>query len=127
MHRFGYRFVAEVAEVGVTRVVPSRAISMYLTSADRRFLLPEGTTVIGRAHDAAIRFESGGVSRCHARVVVQGEEARVEDLGSKNGTFVAGEPVTDTRILKDGDEIRVGSVVLTFKVAPPTQATETLG
>jgi DNA-binding winged helix-turn-helix (wHTH) protein len=127
MHRFGYRFVAEVAEAAAAQVVSTRAISMYLTSADRRYLLPEGANVIGRAHDAAIRIDSGGVSRHHARIVVHGDAARVEDLGSKNGTFVAGEPVTDTRILKDGDEIRVGPVALTFKVAPPTQATETIG
>ena len=127
MHRFGYRFVAAVAEAAAPQVVSNKAISMYLTSAGRRYPLPEGANVIGRAHDAVIRIDSGGVSRRHARIVVHGDEARVEDLGSKNGTFVAGELVIDTRILKDGDEIRVGSIALTFKVAPPTQATETMG
>jgi DNA-binding winged helix-turn-helix (wHTH) protein len=126
MHRFGYRFVATVTDSAPGQAVSSRAISMYLTSADRRYLLPEGANVIGRAHDAAIRIDSGGVSRHHARIVVQGELARVEDLGSKNGTFVAGEPVTDSRLLQDGDEIRIGPVALTFKIAPPTQATETI-
>ncbi len=52
--------------------------------------------------------------------------AHVEDLGSKNGTFVGGKPVTDARVLRDGDEIRVGPVALTFSVAPTTQATETM-
>lgn len=127
MHRFGYRFVADVAESTATPAVSSRAISMYLTSVDRRYLLPEGANVIGRAHDAAIRIDSGGVSRHHARIVVHGDGARVEDLGSKNGTFVAGEPVTNPRLLKDGDEIRVGPVALTFKIAAPTQVTETVG
>jgi DNA-binding winged helix-turn-helix (wHTH) protein len=126
MHRFGYRFVATVTDSAPGQAVSSRAISMYLTSADRRYLLPEGANVIGRAHDAAIRIDSGGVSRHHARIVVHGELARVEDLGSKNGTFVAGEPVTDSRLLQDGDEIRIGPVALTFKIAPPTQATETI-
>jgi DNA-binding winged helix-turn-helix (wHTH) protein len=126
MHRFGYRFVATVADSAPGQAVSSRTISMYLASADRRYLLPEGANVIGRAHDAAIRIDSGGVSRHHARIVVHGELARVEDLGSKNGTFVAGEPVTDSRLLQDGDEIRIGPVALTFKIAPPTQATETI-
>jgi DNA-binding winged helix-turn-helix (wHTH) protein len=126
MHRFGYRFVATVADSAPGQAVSSGAISMYLTSAERRYLLPEGANVIGRAHDAAIRIDSGGVSRHHARIVVNGELARVEDLGSKNGTFVAGEPITDSRVLRDGDEIRVGPVALTFKIAPPTQVTETM-
>ena len=127
MHRFGYRFVAAVTEAPATRVVAAKAISMYLTSAARSYLLAEGTTLIGRAHDAAIRIDSGGVSRHHASILVRGTEARVEDLGSKNGTFVSGELVTAARELEDGDEIRVGPVTLTFKVAPPTEATETIG
>lgn len=127
MHRFGYRFVAAVTEAPATRVVAAKAISMYLTSAARSYLLAEGTTLIGRAHDAAIRIDSGGVSRHHASILVRGTEARVEDLGSKNGTFVSGELVTGARELEDGDEIRVGPVTLTFKVAPPTEATETIG
>jgi DNA-binding winged helix-turn-helix (wHTH) protein len=126
MHRFGYRFVAAVAEAPATRVVAAKAISMYLTSAARSYLLDEGTTLIGRAHDAAIRIDSGGVSRRHASILVRGTEARVEDLGSKNGTFVSGELITAARALEDGDEIRVGPVTLTFKVAPPTEATETI-
>lgn len=126
MHRFGYRFVAAMVEATATGVVPSKAIAMYLTSGDRRYLLAEGASVIGRAHDTAIRIDSGGVSRHHARIVVQDNAARVEDLGSKNGTFIGGALVTDPRVLTDGDEIRVGPVALTFKIAPPAQATETM-
>ena len=127
MHRFGYRFVAAVVEATATAGVSSKAISMYLTSGDRRYLLAEGASVIGRAHDTAIRIDSGGVSRHHARIVVQGDKARVEDLGSKNGTFIGSALVTQPRLLNDGDEIRVGPVALTFKIAPPSQATETMG
>lgn len=127
MHRFGYRFAAAVVDATATAGVSSKAIAMYLTSGDRRYLLAEGASVIGRAHDTAIRIDSGGVSRHHARIVVLGEEARVEDLGSKNGTFIGGALVTDPRVLNDGDEIRVGPIALTFKIAPPTQATETMG
>ena len=64
--------------------------------------------------------------RHHARIVIDRGHAHVEDLGSKNGTFVGGKPVTDARVLRDGDEIRVGPVALTFSVAPTTQATETM-
>ena len=67
-----------------------------------------------------------GVSRLHARILVSGQEARIEDLGSKNGTFVDGRPVDDPRILNDGAEVRVGPIALTFRVAPPADATETM-
>jgi pSer/pThr/pTyr-binding forkhead associated (FHA) protein len=99
---------------------------MYLALGDRRFLLGAGTFVIGRAADAAIQIDSGGVSRLHARILVSAGEARIEDLGSKNGTFVGGQPVNTARILCDGDEVRVGPVALTFRVVPLADATETM-
>lgn len=126
VHRFGYRFVAAVEVTGARRAASDSDARMYLTTADRQFPLTEGTMVIGRARDAAVRIDSGGVSRHHARVVVTGNEARVEDLGSKNGTFVDGKAVTGTCLLRDGGEIRVGPVALTFRVALPTQVTETM-
>jgi DNA-binding winged helix-turn-helix (wHTH) protein len=126
VHRFGYRFVAAVAEDAGAEIGSAGGAHMYVTAADRQFLLREGATVIGRAQDSGIRIESGGVSRHHARIVVIGDEARVEDLGSKNGTFVGGEPVTGSCLLKDGDEIRVGPVTLTFAVAPPPEVTQTM-
>ena len=53
-------------------------------------------------------------------------QASIEDLGSKNGTFVAGARIDGTRVLGDGDQIRVGPVLITFRVAPATVATETM-
>jgi DNA-binding winged helix-turn-helix (wHTH) protein len=94
VHRFGYRFVSDVAERATTRGDSRKDARMYLTTADRQFLLPEGEVEIGRSSDAAIRIDMAGVSRRHARIVVSGDEARVEDLGSKNGTYVEGKPVT---------------------------------
>ena len=78
------------------------------------------------ATDAAIQIDSGGVSRLHARILVSGREARIEDLGSKNGTFVDGRPVDAPRLLNDGAEVRVGPIALTFRVAAPVDATETM-
>ncbi len=46
------------------------------------------------------------VSRCHARLSPQGDRVLLEDLGSKNGTFVNGEPI-DTHWLEDGDIISI--------------------
>jgi len=124
VHRFGYRFVATVTAADST--APASGMRMSVSGGGRQFLLAEGVTVIGRAGDAGVRIESGGVSRHHARIVIDRGHAHVEDLGSKNGTFVDGKPVADARVLRDGDEIRVGPVALTFSVAPTTQATETM-
>jgi pSer/pThr/pTyr-binding forkhead associated (FHA) protein len=110
------------------REIPTASTSIIVFSKEKeeRRTQPLRSTVhgIGSA-PTAIRIDSGGVSRHHARVVVQGDEARVEDLGSKNGTFIGGALVTDPRVLNDGDEIRVGPVALTFKIAA-TRATETM-
>ena len=125
VHRFGYRFVGPVVEA-TAAFAGDAGVQMYLTTADRQFSLRQGETVIGRARDAGVRIDSGGVSRHHARVVVSGGEARVEDLGSKNGTFVNGQPVTGVCRLHEGAEIRVGAVTLTFTSAAPTAATETM-
>jgi len=49
----------------------------------------------------------------------------LEDLGSKNGSYVNGTLVT-TRRLVDGDEIRLGDTILTFRTSSQTSQTETL-
>lgn len=126
VHRFGYRFVADVVETAAPSMSIQTGRRMYLTAGDRQFTLTEGAMVIGRGADAAIRIESGGVSRHHARILVNGGEARVEDLGSKNGTFVKGERIASGCLLQDGDEIRVGPVAVVFSLAAETGATETM-
>jgi DNA-binding winged helix-turn-helix (wHTH) protein len=126
VHRFGYRFVAGVTETAMARRGALGETRMYLTSADQQFLLSQGAADIGRSSQAAVRIDAAGVSRHHARLVITGDEARVEDLGSKNGTFVDAKPVTGACLLKDGSEIRVGPVALTFRIVRPTRATETM-
>ena len=55
------------------------------------------------------------VSREHARLVVSGETAEIEDLGSKNGTWVGSRRVEGRLRLADGDEVRVGEVRLLYR------------
>jgi diguanylate cyclase (GGDEF)-like protein len=75
------------------------------------YKLDTNETVIGRSPQATIRLGDEGISRRHARVVVQGEQVMLEDLGSANGTSVNGER-TSTMQLKDGDKIRLGSTTI---------------
>jgi pSer/pThr/pTyr-binding forkhead associated (FHA) protein len=88
--------------------------------------LLEGVNVIGRAVGAAIPIDAPGVSRHHARIVVTHGEAAVEDLGSKNGTHVDGSRITTPWHLSDGNEIRLGTVVLTFRVGSQMSPPETV-
>ena len=99
---------------------------MYVRTADRQFPLSAGPTTIGRGSDADIQIDAGGVSRHHARILVAEGRASIEDLGSKNGTVVGGDRIESARWLADGDEIRIGPVVIIFQIAPPTAATETV-
>jgi DNA-binding winged helix-turn-helix (wHTH) protein len=87
--------------------------------------LPEGSHVIGRDLSASISIKSPTVSRAHARVVIEGGVAVLEDLGSKNGTFVRGQPVKAPVRLADGDEIRIGAFQLTFRILSNDGATAT--
>jgi FHA domain len=52
----------------------------------------------------------------HARIVVKDGHATIEDLGSKNGTRVAGEKIRRPTPLVDGDEVRLGSIRMLFRV-----------
>ncbi len=53
----------------------------------REFPLREGISVIGRADDADVRIPLPSLSRHHARIVVRGLDATIEDLGSRHGSW----------------------------------------
>jgi DNA-binding winged helix-turn-helix (wHTH) protein len=125
VHRIGYRFAGDVT---VEESAPSVARSRFhLAMDDRRFFLMDGTNVIGRAPEAAVHIDSPGVSRLHARIRVENGAATLEDLGSKNGTHLNGTRIETATALADGDEIRMGTVALTFGSAPASDETETVG
>jgi len=125
IYRFGYRFVGQVDESGVVSGEGLAAARYWLAWELRQVPLTEGSNVIGRGTDASIWIDAPGVSRHHARIVIRGDEALIEDLGSKNGTYVAGERVLAARRLDDGDQIRLGSVVVKFRIPSLSGATET--
>jgi len=126
VYGFGYRFVGEVtADVSVTGPEHARA-RLWLVFERRHIPLLEGVNVIGRAADAAIPIESPGISRYHARIVVTHGEATLEDLGSKNGTHLNGSRITMPRRLTDGNQIGLGAVVMTFRIASQMSPTETV-
>jgi two-component system cell cycle response regulator len=64
--------------------------------------------VLGRGYGSDLLLADQGLSRRHCRVWRSGDEMRIEDLGSSNGTFVDGEPVKGPRSLPEGARIHVG-------------------
>lgn len=73
-----------------------------------------GGVVLGRSPDCDIVIKDFGVSRHHAKVMVDGEQCRLVDLKSKNGTHVNGVAVLEA-ILNDGDQVALGPPILSGK------------
>jgi DNA-binding winged helix-turn-helix (wHTH) protein len=130
VHRFGYAFTGHAREDGTSAPAqttseggaPPAAGFCWLLLDGKRLSLRPGENILGREADD-IRIDSPTVSRRHARIAVSPDGASLEDLSSKNGTFLRGKPVTTAVGLTDGDEIGVGSVVLRFRMASRSTAT----
>jgi hypothetical protein len=73
----------------------------------QRILLDEGELIIGRQEECDLVIPERQVSRQHARIRLDGDRYVVEDLGSKNGTFVNGQELTQPCVLQNGDEIQI--------------------
>ena len=114
--RRGYRVIAPVAfpEAGGSRPRPE-APRFKLVADDGEYLLAEGEHLIGRLPDAEVRIDSSEVSRRHARIVIDGDTATIEDLDSKNGTFLRGRRLCEPARLADADEIRIGLDLARFR------------
>ena len=84
----------------------------------REYSLDASPTVVGRHPDCDIVVDVGAVSRHHAQFLKTGQEYFVEDLNSRNGTFVNGEPVQTRLRLNVGDRIQVCDV--TFRFGSPS-------
>jgi hypothetical protein len=112
--RRGYRLVAELdlerPEAGAAEV------RFVLVGEDETELpLHDGDNLIGRSPEAAVQIDTSEVSRRHARIVVDHESAVIEDLGSKNGTFVRGRRLDAPVRLQDADEIQIGVSLATYR------------
>jgi DNA-binding winged helix-turn-helix (wHTH) protein len=124
VHRFGYAFCGAVSHppAALEPVCPSVC---FLLGEAGELMLTEGENVLGREGSGTIALNAATVSRRHARIVVTGDEATVEDLGSKNGTFLRGDRLTAAARLCDGDRLLIGAVPLLFRVRRSAETTLT--
>lgn len=120
VHAFGYAF-RDTSSVDTA----SAPVVCRLTWKGGHAALSEGEHVLGRDPSLALCFDSASVSRRHARLQIADGEGVLEDLASKNGTFVNGTRITSTVRVRNKDEIRIGSVRLQFRVIAVPPSTET--
>jgi DNA-binding winged helix-turn-helix (wHTH) protein len=117
LHRKGYRLIAPVSGLVVRGHDPEERAACWLISGSSILPLPPGETVIGRGTEADVVIESPKASRRHARIVVDRDQAVIEDLGSTNGTWVNGERLVSPLKLTHGDEIQIGRDVWACRFA----------
>jgi DNA-binding winged helix-turn-helix (wHTH) protein len=121
-HRFGYAFSAEAWQ---ERSSPA-AFSARLLEREKTYHLASGDNLIGREDDCYVVLDSPGVSRHHARIHISADQAVLEDLGSKNGTWLNGRRIDAPIELHDRDKIRIGVITMTFWSRPRSESTATV-
>lgn len=122
----GYRFVACVESgrsygqrdaIASDRGAARRTFpSCSVTRGADEFILETGVTVLGRDPSVGVYVEHPSVSRHHARISIEGDEAVLEDLKSRNGTFLDGRRIDAPTRLHRGAVIGLGAITLTFRV-----------
>jgi DNA-binding winged helix-turn-helix (wHTH) protein len=117
VHRFGYAFDI----TGVAEVTAQFAVMI----GHEEILLRQGENLIGRDPKDAISLNAPEVSRQHARLVVDGDRVTLEDLGSKNGTFLGTVRISTPVELRVDDEFTVGTTKMRLCVLRDLPSTKT--
>jgi len=125
VYAYGYAFIGEAEERHGSEERCAQGSGWTLICGEREAVLHDGEHILGRTGSDVIVVDSPSVSRRHARILIAGERVTVEDLGSKNGTWVGQAPATGPTAVKDGDEIRLGSMVTVLRLATRASTTET--
>jgi DNA-binding winged helix-turn-helix (wHTH) protein len=134
----GYRFIAPVER---SRDSPERSSGIEaasspshrsrggfprycLTRGREEFVLGAGDNLLGRDANARVYVDHPSVSRRHARISIESDRAMLEDLKSRNGTFVGGRKVDAPTELRHGAIIGLGPITLTFLVLSAAASTK---
>jgi len=138
----GYRFIASlethdanahlqdgrVDGGGVSSDRLHRHLSNYLvTRGTQQFVLDRDENLLGRDPEATVYIDHPSVSRRHARISIHSARAVLEDLKSRNGTFLDGRKVETPTDIRHGAIIGLGPITLTFVVLPAIASTLPMG
>ena len=129
VYGYGYAFRAPGDDV-VPRSSPvagrAQPGGVHCVIWQRRVIpLEPGENVIGRDEDVAVCIKAADVSRRHARIVIENDAARLEDLGSKNGTYLMEHRLDNEVVLRNGDWFRVGQQRLVYSNSLSQDTTQT--
>ena len=102
----------DVAQPEVATVVATAAWTLTRVADGKRALPLGAETLIGRGGGNHVLLQDDLASRRHAVIRRQGEGYTIEDLGSRNGTFVNGARIAAPTALRPGDTITIGSTQL---------------
>jgi DNA-binding winged helix-turn-helix (wHTH) protein len=138
----GYRFIgsleADDANVcledsrGAGSAVTSHRLrhdlpNYLVTRGKRQFVLAEEENLLGRDPEATVYIDHPSVSRRHARISIHSARAVLEDLKSRNGTFLDGRHIETPTEIHHGAVIGLGPITLTFVVRPAIASTLPMG
>jgi DNA-binding winged helix-turn-helix (wHTH) protein len=126
VHRFGYAFSGDAQELrgGVSAVAGLKLI-YRLIWASREIALGPGENLLGRDEAVIVWIDDALVSRRHARIVIDETGAILEDLDSKNGTYLGGKRIQGPTRLADEDQMTIGPASMIFRVFEQTASTAT--
>jgi DNA-binding winged helix-turn-helix (wHTH) protein len=125
--RRGYRFLADVERPAGSSSGPGAVFATYrVVWGERTIPLVHGANLIGRDPSAVACVDSPDVSRRHAQILLSDVTTTLEDLGSKNGTLLNDRRLEVPSSLYDGDVIRIGPAMFTFRSSPLLSPTKTL-
>ena len=125
VHGYGYAFCGLIDGEAAAPRGPQNGLMCWVVWRNRELPLKDGENIIGRDPGVAVQLEAPSVSRRHARIVVSPEGATLEDLGSKNGTLLRNERITDAATLADLDEIQIGSARIVMRIMRGGESTQT--
>jgi DNA-binding winged helix-turn-helix (wHTH) protein len=133
VQKYGYAFCGDAVAEPAAGPRPARpggnagnVRRFRIVAGGEEIALAPGEHILGRSDDAAVFVDDANVSRQHARIIVRGDAATLEDLGSKNGTTLNGALIEGPMPLTDGASIVLGATVLKFRVFDAPASTQTL-
>ena len=126
VHRFGYAFSGTAEELrGGASPAGGQKLIYRLIWGTREIALGPGENLFGRDKAAVVWIDDVLVSRRHARIVIDETGAVLEDLDSKNGTYLRGKRIEAPSRLADEDQVRIGPASMIFRVFERTASTVT--
>jgi DNA-binding winged helix-turn-helix (wHTH) protein len=125
VHGVGYAIDLPVDLQAAPARVPAGEVQAWLVGQFDRLPLQAGGNVLGREGDDVIRIDDSTVSRRHACITIA-DQVLLEDLGSKNGTWVHDTRVAAAVPLADGTVVCFGSVRFTLRLVRPGASTDSV-